>query len=667
MAGLAACGPARPAVLAARWRALADRTPEDDSASYTAGGGTLHVAASSRFYGYASGVHRDATNYGWAWTTGWNQQLPQSPGAQVVAANVLGQSSDDVLVLAPATSTLSRYTLSAAGQLTPAGSQTLAGSGSLVAGDFRGVGHADLGLVDVAAGTLRLFSGNGRGGFTPAAAVHLGVRGGQWVAGDFDGDGRADLCNYSRSGLTVLFSDGQGRFGRGMHSVWPGADGSGTLVAAPFAQNHRADLALYGGAGLAAGFEFRLGRGDGTFGPRADEMGTPAQTHLWALYSWGGGTGLPLAGHLGASIPSIALWEPSGGLLTVQQASITNAYNYSVCLMPVGNGYRLWYGGRWQTLNTSGTPRTGWDGDHVLSASSPDGLRWYRRMDAPEMYQGKELGQTGWWTNNYLQPQVIRVGDVYHMFWQAEVNPGQPVDTGQIATAAADRIGLSTSSDGRHWQRMTTRGVVVGLDQPAATKLGDEETLYVANDPDHLPWWLYVYYMLDGHPQGYFRLRSADPTTFDWSAREQVTGFSQLGNGCAYADGAPGGRVYLRITFAPGPTGRTYPTLQFSRDGLTWGFGQAQAPTASGAAAPLWETVANATSPGLVLATTQNNRTNRNVYFLGLSSVDGTGQLESTGPGSWRALYAATTSNGPTVPDIWHSQIGVGELTLKLT
>lgn len=659
--GLAACG-RRAATLGERWQALIDRPVTATAATFQAAGApTLQIAARSRFYGYADGVHRDFTNYGWSWSVAAGTSLPLPANAQLLTADIRGTGNDDLLVCAPDSPECTWYSLTATGALTRRGTVRLPGVGTPLAGDFRGVGHADLARFDPQSGTVRMFEGNGQGAFLPGPTIHLGIHRGQLVAGDFDGDGRADLCSYGGNGpgqLTVLYGNGRGGFGAAVHSVWPGDDGTGLLLAAPFAQNRRADLALYGGSGYRQGFAFRLNRGDGTFGPRSDEMGTPAQTHLSAQFAASGR--FPTAGRLGTSMPALLLW--SNGLLQILQGQSAPAYNYSVCLMPVGSGYRLWYGGRWQTLDTNGQPRPGWDGDHVLSASSPDGVRWYRRLDAPEMYQGQELGQTGWWTHNYLQPQVVRVGGTYHMFWQAEINPGQVVDTGQIATAPADRIGLATSSDGRHWQRQTDRGVVVGIEDPGSAKLGDEEVLYVPNDPDHLPWWLYVFYIRNGAARGYLRLRSADPTTFQWSAREPVTGFSQLGNGCAYVDGAPGGRLYLRITFAPTSNGRTAPALQFSRDGLLWGFGQPVAPKTT--TLPLWET---ATVPALLLATTANNRNNRNVYFLGLSSEDGTGRLLQAGAGVWRALYAATTSNGPTTPAIWHSLIGVGEFTLRLT
>lgn len=628
--------------MASRWVVLKDRPLLDSAARYLPmGGPALEVSTQSRFYGYAAAVDRAYTNYGWQWSMSTGATLPVPAGSQILAADISGSGRDDLLVVQ--SGTVARYD-----QQGVAKGSFVVGPGRVVAADFRGTGYADLGLWDPERGTLRLLWGDGAGGFQTGPLVALGVGQGQLLAADVNGDGLADLVAYGGSGaLTVWFGDGRGSFGRAVRSNWPGADGSGQLVAASFCQNRRADLALYRGAGFPSGFEFRMNRGDGTFGPRGDEVGTPAQTHLWATYPFFTGPALAIAGHLVGTGTGLGVYDEGQGTLSVMQMQGTPAYNYSVCLMSRGQGYRLWYGGRWQTLTTRGQPQSGWDGDHVLSATSPDGVRWFRRLDAPEMYQGKELGQTGWWTGNYLQPQVIRLGSIYHMFWQAEIDPGEVVDTGQTAMASADRIGIATSTDGRHWSRKTDRGVVINIQEPAITKLGDEEAIYVPDDPDGLPWWLYVFQIIDGKPRGYVRLRSAEPTTFDWSRREAVSGLSQIGNGCAYADGAPGGRVYLRITFGTGAD-RTYPTLQFSRDGLSWSDGS------------------GIQSPSPVLATTDNTASNRNVYFLGISSENGTGRLTALGGGKYRALYAASTSSSPTAPAIFRSKIGLGELTLDL-
>ena len=132
--------------------------------------------------------------------------------------------------------------------------------------------------------------------------------------------------------------------------------------------------------------------------------------------------------------------------------------------------------------------------------------------------------------------------------------------------------------------------------------------------------------------------------TFDWSQREH-TGFPQIGNQIGYAEEAPGGPLFVRITFDDNGSGRLVPCLQFSRNGLSWSWGD---------------------NGRILLDGSTDNADNRNSYFLGISTRDGTGQLDNLGPSQFHFLYGATTSNSPGQPEIWKSQIGVGACRLTL-
>lgn len=319
------------------------------------------------------------------------------------------------------------------------------------------------------------------------------------------------------------------------------------------------------------------------------------------------------------------------------------AYDYSVHLIRDGDLYRLFSGGRWLT------PGLG-DGDHVLQYISETGAggTWRPVRQGPEFLQGQEEGfKDAWFSNNYLEPEVVKVKGTYYLYTQVEIDPGQPIDQpGLTAETQCDRIQLHTSRDAFHWERWSTeRGVVVNLDRPTRTNLHHQEVIYVPWDPDGRPFWLYVGAHIDGQWTGYYRLRSTDPTTFDWREREPGVGFSQLGNQVGYARQAPNGPLFVRITFTDDPTGRQVPTLQFSQDGMAWEVGE-EGP--------------------VLLAGSQDNDRNRNCYFLGLSTLDGTGELERVGEQTYRALYAATTANSPGGGDIWWSEIGVGELLFTL-
>jgi hypothetical protein len=208
-----------------------------------------------------------------------------------------------------------------------------------------------------------------------------------------------------------------------------------------------------------------------------------------------------------------------------------------------------------------------------------------------------------------------------------------------------DRIILFTSPDGADWQRASTaRGVMVNLENPAQTALHHQEVIYVPWDVDGQPWWLYVAADVAGQPHGYFRVRSADPTTFDWTQR-QGTGLAQYGNQIGYVRELPNGPLFVRITFTSLERGKTVPTLQFSRDGLNWRWGD---------------------NGAVLMAGSEDEGNNRNCYFLGLSTLDGTGELEAAGADGYRALYAATTCATAVAPKIFYAEIGLGEMLLHL-
>ncbi len=320
------------------------------------------------------------------------------------------------------------------------------------------------------------------------------------------------------------------------------------------------------------------------------------------------------------------------------------AYDYSVHIIRDGGIYRMWVGARWKRPGVRYA-----DGDHVLQyvSRTGEGGTWRRLHNRPEVWQGREEGYDRcWFSLHYLEPEVVKVGGVYYMFTQTCVPPGWPLDLpGLTARTQADRIQLHTSRDAIHWTRVSWwPSVVVNVDRPAYTNLHHQEVIYVPWDPDGRPWWMYVAVGQDGRHRGHVLIRSRSPRWFNFRAREPVIGFSQFGNQVGYAQEAPGGPLFVRITFAGDSTGRAVPALQFSRDGRRWTWGR---------------------GGPLLLDGSKDNQHNRNCYFLGISTVDGTGRLEYLGGGLWRAIYGATTCNRPVAPEIFWAEVGVGELLLK--
>lgn len=322
------------------------------------------------------------------------------------------------------------------------------------------------------------------------------------------------------------------------------------------------------------------------------------------------------------------------------------AYDYSVHIIKTGEDtgqrHRAFVGGRWKSIYG--------DGDHTMQWSSGNGApnTWAMWVNQPELWQGQEDGHPGqWFSNNYLEPEVIGAPGVWLMYSQVEIDPGQPIDLpGQVAWSGggADRIMLATSGDCKNWTRKEDRGVVINISSPTSTALHHEEMIYAPWDPQGKPYWMYVFVNVNNTPTGHWRIRSSDYTTFDFNAKEATTGIAQLGNQIGYL--RPGGTgvptLYSRITFTTVGS-RTVPAIQYSSDALNW-----SAPEVS------------------ILEGSSDNVNNKNCYFLGMASLNGTGEIEYIGNNQWRALIGATTCNSPVAPDIFNSEIGSGLVTITI-
>ncbi|MHB9038203.1 MAG: carboxypeptidase regulatory-like domain-containing protein [Armatimonadota bacterium] len=326
------------------------------------------------------------------------------------------------------------------------------------------------------------------------------------------------------------------------------------------------------------------------------------------------------------------------------------AYDYSEHIILDGSTYRLYSGGFWYQPGL-------YNGDHVLQFTSltGEGGTWTMpHSERPEFYNGGEEGHSGtWYQGQSLEPEVVKVNGVYYMYAQVEIVYGQPIDiSGQTAQGIqADRIQLFTSSDGSNWTRYTERGVVTNVADPTHTALHHQEVVYCPWDVEGKPFWMYVGYQINpsstayGSVLGHYRIRSNDPYTFDWNNRES-TWLPQWGNQISYAYQATGGPFFVRITETADSSGRIVPSLCFSREGLTWTWGGHEG--------------------DILLEGSTDNNNNKNCYFLGMSTIDGKGELEYLGNDTYHAIYAAATSNTPISPEILYSEVGCGDLTFQL-
>jgi len=357
-----------------------------------------------------------------------------------------------------------------------------------------------------------------------------------------------------------------------------------------------------------------------------------------------------------SGVSSISFWSRFHGYQSAVNRDWTGdsspggeAYDYSVHIIKdtaLSNPYRMYWGARWRSSLG--------DGDHVCQVRSRAGDRdtWFMpHPERPEFWQAREVGDSNsWYSWNYMDPEVIKVGNTYYMFTQVEIPGGYPIDIpGQYAEAGswADRIQCHTSTDGDNWTRASVaRSVVINIEQPTRTALNHPELIYVPWDADGKPWWLYTHHIrwTSGTPSflGHVRIRSSDPLTFDWNQRETVNFvLGQFGNQIAYINSATLGRIFVRISFVWNAAGRSVPSLEFSRDGLNWTAGN---------------------GGGVELAGSTDNGKNKNCYCLGISTINGTGELESIGGNSYKAVYGATTSGGSDQASVWYAEVGAGEL-----
>ena len=650
--------------------------------SVTLGNAGVTMDFTSEFYGHDSAIDRDLMQYGWRFE---NIRLPAADyKGECFLAELTGDHyadmvryADGVLEIYPAVVTTNR-TFEYNGQTFDsvygdANSKYDFGEPVVYAlnlpdatlrgvGDFDGNGYADMLFVAAdGAVTLGLTS---EAGITPVTVGRYHGYPSALYAGDVNADGKCDLLMVLDHEVTSFLNTEEG-FRMGETVTLPFANEYLLLQVGDINNDRRADVIWAEKGEEEIRYRTVFGRGDGFFGPHPEELGN---TNLYAVseemktckdlqyFAVGDLTG--------DGVPDLLYRTPK--IFGLGFNTYDPPYDYSLFGFIAEDGtYRIYSGGRWydqsEAVKDSTNGQGTGDGDHVMIYESKDGLTWDRYLEGPAFYLGWEQGLEGdltanelWWTGNTLEPEVIYVDGVYHMLIQSS----GVTESGYYG----DYIGYASSTDGIHFTRKVDSPVI--LPEPGKTfaqfkevygaeyGFNHHELIYVADDPEGKCFWLYTGHHKNGGWAGYVLIRSADPTCFYWSDREETSGFAQLGNQVGYIsdyDGE-GNRLFFRITFhdyTDENGTRLVPTLYYSTDGRS--FHHAGMSLAG----------VDVTDP----AALENNR---NIYFLGFCTVNGTGELPRNEDGSYKLTYLATTANEPGGMPIFWAEAGFGVMNFTL-
>lgn len=602
----------------------------------------LKINYDSTFFGHDAAIDRDLCDYGIAYEP--NYFTGKYRVGRFFLADMDGDGKCELL--AQNGSAVEIYTYSYAKCFDSLAATVTAGDGAEFCGaaDFDADGYNDLLFVSND-GIICIFCYDGTGNFVRNALLSkVDTKNYTVMCGDADGDGYPDIIGLNSKKSCVWLNSGMKDFDiqKSFNILYPdGFSGDFLLCASADMNSDKiADIILLYNNGEKTDIVTLFGRGDSSFGPRNGETGRDYMTRFWSRCTVDISEPSGLAGGTVSAddnIPDITVCGKSEllkSMIMLEQKG-NPAYDYSLDLLLMDDGtYRMYSGCRWKDCSTfTKDPDCHPDGDHVMYSWSEDGMNWRRYIDRPMFYLGWETGNSGeWWSDNTLEPEVIYAEGKFHMFWQC---------TGQTKSGYyGDYIGYASSDDGISWTRKTDRPVITNVEKNLEIGFNHEEVIYVADDPDGMCWWLYTGHFIDNQFKGYIRIRSSDPTSFDWTQRKGVSGVGQIGNQIGYVNDCLGSRLFIRITFTE-KEGCTYPVLQISRDGLHF-----------------------YTPDGLLFATVNQNidatLRNRNICFLGMATLNGTGEIPAGEDGRFKILYAPTTSATPVAPEIFYAEAGLG-------
>ena len=646
----------------------------------------LTIKHESVFYGHDSAVNRDFGTYGFLFKTVILKKCPSIDGT--FAAEFTGDNYEDFVLLKDGVleifptvvQTNKTYSYNEKTYDSIYGNENSSYSfGDPITyslginaelrgtGDFDGNEYVDfLFVTDENTVVIGLSSENG---IQLVETGKLNVSPSKLHCGDVNGDGFCDLIIIDGyNAISALNTNLSFKLGEAVE--FPFKNEIIFVSTGDINNDRKADVILLEKHGEDTVYRSLFGRGDGFFGPRLD-VESEGVLNMNLYGEWKTDVqyvkSFSVCDMNGDGIDDIISHARNGAFRNsyLGISSGPEAYDYSLFGFVADDGtYRLYSGGRWMdrssaVYNNVNGEKTG-DGDHVMLHTSKDGIVWERYLSGPMFYLGIEQGYSGWetpgenwWTGNTLEPEVVYVDGKYHMIIQS---------SGITKSGYhGDYIGYASSTDGVHFERKIDSPVIVPTKGKNFTQFEEvygyeigfnhHELVYIADDPDGKCFHLYTGHFINNMFCGYVRIRSADPTCFYWNERETATGIAQIGNQIGYISNfdGKGNRLYLRVTFdgyKDEDGERTVPVLQYSLDGLNFGFLEM-----------------NLASVDVTDPITENNR---NVYFLGFCTLNGTGEIQKNEDGSYKLIYFATTANTPVAPEIFFAEAGLGVLNFTI-
>lgn len=638
-------------------------TVQAGNVSFTTGDISVNLKYDSLFYGSESAVDHDSMHLGDIFRSAViNHQVPEN----YRCGDLDGDRRDELFVFADGVLTGYQFSDYSTKALSTVMTQKYNFDGWLVGiGDFNGDRYNDAAFYTKGGHVVIAYGSET--GFAPKDCGKLPetVDGSKLYVADVNGDTVADILLIDGLSLTSYTQKEDGTFAQLAKTEI--ADGGDYIYAAVSDINtdHISDvcLARKNEAGVFTLTTY-FGRGDGSFGPKnQDEVGNLnlyptyiCDKNLEILYITGGDYNKDGVGDYIATIHDTK--KDTTYLYSFIYPVEAPAYDYSSHVIQLEDGSYILYTGTLYSDFNNNPNKT--EGDHPVAYTSKDGVIWHRNLDAPCLYTGYEDGVSGeWYSGNTMEPEVVYVNGVFYMYFQTECYTYS--EFGEYM--GNDHIGVATSTDGIHFTRNTTP--VISTNDPYYS-FDHQEVIYVPDDPDGC-FWMYVWFSHNNVRRGCILLKSDDPTSFHLDTNygepgytsatiqlknaQYVSNFNNLGNQTGYINDVSGGRLFVRISFKDvydEGNAHKMPSLQFSRDGIKW-----------------TELV-----DGLTLASTDvtdpNNAQRKDVYFLGMSTLNGTGEIRPNADGSYTIVYVGCTSNSAAAPAIFYSSEGCGSVTFTL-